>query len=201
MKRLLNIFKFALVFIFIVIVAISLLAFLTPQGKTSLKTILFIPQVLPSIPVRPLEWFGSAPIVKEVSYPLANGIGIADVYRPSGDGRYSAVLFSQGVVPGGRYDPRIVRLGKALASSGVVVMIPWSNTQVQNRISINDVDDMVNAFSYLVTLDYVNPEKAGMGGICVGASLSTIAAQDYRIRDSVKFVNFFAGYYDAIDLV
>ena len=201
MKRLLNIFKFALVFIFIVIVAISLLAFLTPQGKTSLKTILFIPQVLPSIPVRPLEWFGSAPIVKEVSYPLANGIGIADVYRPSRDGRYSAVLFSQGVVPGGRYDPRIVRLGKALARSGVVVMIPWSNTQVQNRISINDVDDMVNAFSYLVTLDYVNPEKAGMGGICVGASLSTIAAQDYRIRDSVKFVNFFAGYYDAIDLV
>ena len=37
--------------------------------------------------------------------------------------------------------------------------------------------------------------------LSVPASLSTIAAQDYRIRDRVKFVNFFAGYYDATDLV
>ena len=39
-----------------------------------------------------------------------------------------------------------------------------------------------------------------MGGICVGASFVTVAAQDDRIRDKVKFVNFLAGYYDISDL-
>ena len=31
--------------------------------------------------------------------------------------------------------------------------------------------------------------------------MATVAAQDERIRDQVRFVNFFAGYYDAFDFV
>ena len=33
-----------------------------------------------------------------------------------------------------------------------------------------------------------------MGGFCVGASSATVAAHDSRIREQVKFVNFFGGY-------
>ncbi len=40
-----------------------------------------------------------------------------------------------------------------------------------------------------------------MGGFCVGASSATVAAHDSRIREQVKFVNFFGGYYDARDLL
>jgi hypothetical protein len=40
-----------------------------------------------------------------------------------------------------------------------------------------------------------------MGGFCVGASLSTVAAQDSRIREDVAFINFFGGYFDARDLL
>jgi homoserine acetyltransferase len=40
-----------------------------------------------------------------------------------------------------------------------------------------------------------------MGGICTGASMSIVASQDLRINDRVSFVNSFAGYYDAADLV
>ncbi len=39
-----------------------------------------------------------------------------------------------------------------------------------------------------------------MGGICTGASLAMVAAEDPRIADDVKFINSFAGYYDARDL-
>ena len=55
------------------------------------------------------------------------------------------------------------------------------------------------AFQYLRAHDAVDPERVGVGGICTGASMVTVAAQDERIRDHVKFVNFFAGYYDAAD--
>ena len=47
----------------------------------------------------------------------------------------------------------------------------------------------------------LTPERAGVGGFCVGASLVAVAASDPRIQDEVQFVNFFAGYYDARDLV
>ena len=94
-----------------------------------------------------------------------------------------------------------INLAEGLARSGIVVMIPWLETQNRNRIAIEDIDSLVRAFQRLRALDSVDPERVGMGGICTGTSMVTVAAQDERIRDHVKFINFFAGYYDAVDLV
>jgi hypothetical protein len=95
----------------------------------------------------------------------------------------------------------VVALGEALARSGVVVMIPWLGTQAQNKIVPDDIDGLVRGFQHLRAMDRVAPDRVGMGGICTGASMATVAAQDVRIRSQVRFVNFFAGYYDASDLV
>jgi dienelactone hydrolase len=176
------------------------LVILTPQGQAAFRAALFIPQILPGVPIKPQEWFTADPTREAIRYPLANGEGEADLYLPGSGGRHSAVMFFQGVVPGGRYDPRIVALGEGLARSGMVVMIPWSQTQIEQRIDPDDVDVLVRAFQYLQTLDSVDPDRVGMGGICVGASLATVAAQDERVRHQVRFVNSFAGYYDAADL-
>jgi dienelactone hydrolase len=182
------------------IALIVLLLAVTPQGRAAVRTALFVPQVLPAIPFKPQEWVTGDPVLREVQYPRADGQGVADLYLPAGSGRHSAVMFFQGVVPGGRYDPRIVALAEGLARSGMVVMIPWSDTQIEQRIVTEDIDNLVRAFQYLRTVDAVDPDRVGMGGICVGASLAMVAAQDERIRDQVRFVNFFAGYYDAFDL-
>ena len=197
MKRLLRRLFLVLV---AVAVAVVLLATLTPQGKAAVRAALFIPQVLPAIPLKPQEWVTPDPTLKEIRFPTASGEGVADLYVPGTGGRHSAVVFFQGVVPGGRYDPRIVDLGNGLARAGMVVMIPWSETQTEQQIVPADIDVLVRAFQHLQTLDMVDPERVGMGGICVGASMATVAAQDERIRDQVRFVNFFAGYYDAADL-
>lgn len=106
-----------------------------------------------------------------------------------------------GVVPPDRDEQRIVALAEGLARAGMVVMIPWLDSQKLNRIASQDIDGLVRAFQHLRTLDSVDPERVGMGGICTGASLSLVAAQDERIADQVNFVNFFAGYYDIFDLV
>ena len=198
MKKLLR--RLLFVVVGLIAIVVLLVAF-TPQGQAAFRAALFIPQVLPGVPIKPQEWFAPEPTLKQIRYPLASGEGEADLYLPGSGGRHSAVLFFQGVVPGGRYDSRIVALGLALARAGMVVMIPWSQTQIEERIVPDDVDVLVRAFQYLRTLDSVDPDRVGMGGICVGASLATVAAQDERVRDQVRFVNFFAGYYDAADLV
>ena len=178
-----------------------LLVAATPQGRTGFKTVLFIPQVLPSIPIHPQEWFTDDPIRQEVSYPIPSGQGVADLYTPTGEGEYASVLLFLGVNPAGRDDDRVVNLANALARSGMVVMIPWSDTMTQKRIETTEIENLVSAYQYLLDLDMVDPERAGMGGFCVGASLAMVAAQDRRIRDQVSFFNSFGGYYDMADLL
>ena len=198
-SRVLAIIKRALIALAAIVLVVAALAVLTPQGRAAARAALFIPEVLPDVPIKPQSWFTREPVIEEVGFETASGRGIADLYRPAGGGKHSAVVFFQGVVPGGRFDPRIVALGKGLARAGMAVMIPWSDTQETGRIVVEDIDVLVRAFLHLRGLDFVDPDQVGMGGICVGASLATVAAQDERIRDDVSFVNFFAGYYDAAD--
>ena len=198
-RRILRFARRALIALAAVVIVLFLLIVLTPQGRAAFRAALFIPEVLPDLAVKPQSWFSREPVLEEVVFDIKTGPGVADVYRPGGDGKHGAVVFFQGVVPGGRYDPRIVALGKGLARSGMVVMIPWSETQETHRIAVDDVDVLVRAFLHLQSLDYVDPDRVGMGGICVGASLAMVAAQDERIRSDVSFVNSFAGYYDAED--
>ncbi len=179
--------------------ALLLMAF-TPQGRAAARTTLFVPQVLPTLPVEVQPWVTLDPVVSEVTFRTEDGEAVADLYSPRGDARNGAVLFFQGVVPGGRFDPRMVALADALARSGMVVMIPWLETQAREELVPEDIDRLVRAFQHLRSLDNVDPDRVGMGGICVGASFVTVAAQDDRIREQVKFVNFLAGYYDISDL-
>ena len=182
-------------------VLLTVLAVTNPQGRTAAKAGGFILQVIPVIPVKPLEWFTGRPIKEEVFFPQAQGQGVADLYRPGGIGKRAAVLLFLGVNPAGRDDERVVNLAEGLARSGMVVMVPWSETMTQYRIDPAEVDNLVNAFQYLRGLEYVDPERVGMGGFCVGASLSTVAAQDPRIRENVAFINFFGGYFDVRGLL
>ena len=182
-------------------VLLTILAVATPQGRTAAKTGGFVFLVLPAIPVKPLEWFTASPIKEEVFLPQSQGQVVADLYRPRGTGKRAAVLLFLGVNPAGRDDERVINLAEGLARSGMVVMVPWSETITQYRIDPAEVDNLVHAFQYLLGMEYVDPERVGMGGFCVGASLSTVAAQDPRIRENVAFINFFGGYFDARDLL
>lgn len=188
----------SLAVLFLVLVIVTAV---TPQGRTAFQTLLFLPQVLPSFPIKPQEWVTGDPVRHEIEFSLAQGVGSADLYVPSGSGQHPAVLFFLGVVPPDRDERRIVGLAEGLARAGIVVMIPWLDSQDQGRIAPEDIDSLVRAFQHLRTLESVDPDRVGMGGICTGASLTTVAAQDERIRDDVRFINFFAGYYDAVDMV
>ena len=187
----------------LLLIAIVMLVvmFATPQGRSALKTLGFVFQVIPSIPVKPIEIFSSQPVREEVRFTQSTGSGVADIYRPDNDKENAAVLLFLGVNPAGRDDARVVNLAESLARTGMVVMIPWSDTMTQNRIDPNEVSNLVEAYKYLSDLEYVDPERVGFGGFCVGSSLAAVAAQDPEIRDDIAFINFFGGYFDAMDLM
>ena len=197
----LRILRRALIVVGLLVLSSVILVAATPQGRAGVRTALLIPQLLPGIPIKPQEWVVGDPTRREVTYPLSSGSGVADLYVPASGETHSGILLFLGVNPAGRDDPRVVGLASGFARAGIVVMIPWSDTMTQRRIAPEEIDNLVRAFQYLRTLDVVDPDRVGMGGFCVGASLSAVAAQDPRIRDDVRFVNFFGGYFDARDLV
>lgn len=193
--------KKAVPYIFAIVLAMALSVIATPPGRTAFLTLSFLPEVLPNAPIRPLTWVTKDPVRQAVRYSNGPSFGEADLYLPGEGSNHGAILLFLGVNPAGRDDSRVVDLGNALARSGVVTMIPWSDTMTQNRIDPDEIDNLVNAYQYLLQHDRVDPERAGMAGFCVGASLAMVAAQDVLIRDDVRFINFFGGYYSGADLI
>ena len=177
-------------------------ALLWTPARVLFTTGLLIPDLLPGFPFQPATITGRAVVREPVSFQLGDGTPReADVYRiPDGRER-GAVLLFLGVNPAGRDDERVVNLATALARAGMVVMIPWSPAMTERRIDPDEADHLVHAFNHLRALPYVNAERVGLGGFCVGSSIAFISAADPRIRDDVSFVNFFGGYYDAYEFL
>jgi hypothetical protein len=136
-----------------------------------------------------------------VEFPLPSGQGIADIYRPPGQGPYPAILLFLGVAPAASDDPRVVNLGEALARTGAVTMFYWSPVMIEKHIKPDTINNLKVAFQYLQKQPYVNSSRVGMGGFCVGAAFSLMAASQEEIRDEVTFVNAFGSYFDMRDLV
>ena len=154
------------------------------------------------MPFKPQPWFSGDPVRHEVTYRQDTGTGVADIYRIPDGKRRAAVLLFLGANAAGRDDKDVINLGEALARSGFVVMFYWSPTMaLQNNIDPVEIDNLVRAFQFLETQDWVDPERVGIGGFCVGASFSLVAAADPRISDRVRFVNAFGPYFDARDLL
>ena len=192
-----------LLFLALVVLSSLLSLFLTytPQGRAGFHAVLFVLQVL-EVPIQPQSWFTNEPVRREVTYPQAGNTGVADIYRIPDDRERAAVLLFLGANAAGREDEDVVNLGNALARAGFVVMFHWSPTMaLQYNIDPSEIDNLVWAFQYLREREFVDRNRVGMGGFCVGASFSLVAAADSRIRDDVKFINAFGPYFDARDLL
>jgi len=187
----------------LVVIAALIVLFIavTPQGKAGFHTVLFVTQVL-ELPVKPQTWFTGEPLRHEVHYASSDGTAVADVYRPDDDGKHAAVVLFLGANAAGRDDPDVVNLGNALARAGYAVMFHWSPAMaLQANIEPAETGNLVWAFQYLAEREYVDADRVGLGGFCVGASFALVAAADPRIQDEVHFVNAFGPYFDARELL
>ena len=170
------------------------------RGRAAIKSALFVTQVLP-LSIKPQEWVTPSPVREAVTFPLSKGEGNADIYRIQDGKKRAGVLVFVGVNVAPRDDHRIVNLGNGLARAGYVAMFPWSPSMSGQRLNPDEPDNLVSAFKHLKKLEYVDPGRVGLGGFCVGASMTVVAASDPRIADEVSFVCAFGGYYDLRDLL
>ena len=180
---------------------LTLLIAITPQGRAGFHTTLFLTQVLDT-PIKPQSWFTDEPLRHEVHFPSPEGVSIAEVYRPP-DGRLSAaVLLSLGITDQGFEDANVINLGKALARAGYVVMFQWSpHVGLTHNIDPDGPEVLLSSFQFLESQDYVDRDRVGLGGFCIGASFALVAASDPRIRERIHFVNALGPYFGAESLL
>lgn len=189
-----------LVTLFVLAGIIASLLSVTPSGRTAFHTALFISQIL-DLGIKPQPWFTSEPTRYEITYPTGREQAQADIYRIADSKKRAAILLFLGANAAGPEDPDVVNLGTSLARAGFVTMFHWSPTMgLEQNIDFDEIDNLVQAFQYLQSLDYVDNRRVGIGGFCIGASFSIVAATDPRIRNDVVFVNAFGPYFDAKDL-
>jgi predicted esterase len=173
----------------------------TIQGRAAIKTVLFISEVVPGIPIKPLDWLTHTPERDRIHFPIQDGLGTADIFRPATENPRGAILVFLGVAPAGPADSRVIGLGEALARNNIVTMFYWSPAMSDKTIQPDDINNLIHAFEYLHSQDYVDPERVGMAGFCVGASFTLIAAAHKSIRDKVAFIHAFGPYFDMTELV
>ena len=193
---------FVVVILAVILVAI-VTAIATPSGRLAVKTALFIPEVVSRIPVKPQRFFVDEPQKRSGQLEISDGVSAEiDIYEPAKDGIYPGVVLFLGVVPAGREDERVVNLAKALARSGIVVLIPWSDAMMTSyRIDMEAADLLVASYQFLEDMESVDENQIGLTGFCVGASFAALAGQDERIRNKVAYVNLFGPYFDARELL
>ena len=174
---------------------------ITPQGRAGFETALFVLDILEA-PYSPRALAGPEVVRQQVSYETARGMSIAEVYRIADDEPRPAVVLSIGVSEEGFDHPNAVILGNAMARAGIVVMYHWPmEMSLQNNLDPQEIDNIVSAFLYLEAQEYVDAERVGLGGFCVGGSFALVAASDHRIRDRVELVNVFGPYFDGREIV
>jgi dienelactone hydrolase len=145
-------------------------------------------------------WLGKwtpPPRIKEVSYNGPNGPVTADLYLPQPERPYPGILLNHGVVDSGKNDPRLKRFAEILCRSGFVVLVPDFKGMRSFHIAPLDVEEVQVAFENLISLGkYTLPESCGLFGFSYGSGPTMIAASRPIIREKVRFIFSFGGYYD-----
>jgi len=158
------------------------------------RTFVFLFEVLPTLPSRPFNFITPTPVVQKLVYPTPKGWAEGDVYRPASPGRHPGIVVCLGVVPFGVEHPQVPRLGEALARSGFAALLYWSPNMRDFRLDPDDIEGIALAFGSLTEEPFVDENRSGLLGTCVGGSFALMAASSERIRTGVDFVAAFAPY-------
>ncbi|GHO50242.1 alpha/beta hydrolase family protein [Ktedonospora formicarum] len=186
------------------IFVISLLTSLTPWGQAAARASFILPSLLLASEPLPLQVAGEPITHTQQAVPAKHGTLYLDIYAPT-----TTPLFAkerQGILllPGvgdQRQVPQLINLSQTLARSGLVVMNMTTSTLLQDTVTAQDIDDVVQAFQLLVARPELQGQHCGMIAFSAGVPLVTAAAANQYIRARVAYVTAFGGYYNAETLL
>ena len=176
-----------------------------PAGRADLRTTLLLPTLLGASEPAELTVADESIHHTQMIIPAPAGGVYVDVYAPTTPtplvpGVRGGVIMIPGVGDN-RAVPQLVNLATAFAHTGLVVMTMTTPTLVDNTMSAQDSDGVVQTFEALARWPGVNPHRIGLVGFSGGGPLVCFAAADPRIRDQVAFVALFGSYYNATSLL
>jgi len=133
---------------------------------------------------------------REIAIPTPRGSLRARIYTPAGSGK-RVVLVVSGLHVAGIDEPRLLRLSKELAASGLVVVTPDIPELSSFEITPAITDDIEHAAAWLATESgLASDRKIGMMGISFSGGLSIVAAGRPSMKDHVAYVFSFGGHAD-----
>ena len=132
----------------------------------------------------------------ETSIPTSRGSLRARIYRPAGAGRRVALVVS-GLHVAGIEEPRLTRLARELAASGIVVVTPDIPELSRFDITPAITDAIERSAVWLATESgLASDQRIGMMGISFSGGLSLVAAGRPSLTDHVAYVFSFGGHAD-----
>jgi hypothetical protein len=135
---------------------------------------------------------------REIAIPTPRGSLRARVYAPNNasSGRRASLLTS-GLHVSGIDEPRLTRLARELAASGIVVVTPDIPELSRFEISPAITDAIERAAIWLATESGLDgDQRIGMMGISFSGGLSVVAAGRPVLKDHVNYVFSFGGHAD-----
>jgi dienelactone hydrolase len=168
------------------------LASATRSLRAAANAGIFLFNVFPMLPSRPVNWRTKPPLVERLRYPTSSGEAEGDLYRPPGRGPHPGVVVCLGVVPFEVNHPQVPRLGAALARAGFAALLYWSPAMRDSRLDPADSENIALVYDCLLAQPYVDPARSGLLGTCVGGSFALLAAAQPAIRDRISYVLAYA---------
>jgi dienelactone hydrolase len=131
-----------------------------------------------------------------LTIPTERGPIRARLYEPAGTHR-RAVLAVSGLHASGIDEPRLMRLARQLAASGVAVVTPDIPELSRFEITPAITDAIERAAGWLANESGLAPDhRVGMMGISFSGGLSVVAAGRPSLADHVSYVFAFGGHDD-----
>ncbi len=146
-------------------------------------------------------WRRRRPEVRALNIAAGDRQMAADLYAVPDARPRAGLLVIHGVLDTGKDDPRLVALANELAECGFAVLVPELDGLRSLRLEMEESEDIVVAFRFLLSREEVDDTRAGLFGISFAAGPVLKAAADPSIRERVKFVVSFGGYYDTVNIV
>ncbi|MBO9542220.1 alpha/beta hydrolase [bacterium] len=136
-----------------------------------------------------------------VRYAIAGRRHEGDLYLSDGEPRAGIVLVP-GAAREGKDDARLVAFANTLARARFAVLVPEIQSLRALKIRPGNIQDVTDAFAYLVSCPELAPGgKAGIGAFSYAVGPALLAALSPAIRHQVRFVLGVGGYYDATRVV
>lgn len=166
------------------------------QIGTHFKIALFITEVFPQIPIKPLGLLSNPPFHDRVEFETKNGKVVGDLFTPIEPEPKSVLILAMGVKTSPKDKLILLHFAQTMARLGYVVLWPRLEVLDKGESLPEDPETFIEAFRYLGGLPQTDSERISFVGFSVGSSTAYVASSDPQIRDKVHALVFFGGFYD-----